>query len=59
MMNKPRLVETYPSGYTIHTYDIEGGKTTFHHYLLCLDGTCNFYNTLEEAQEVLNFDINL
>ncbi len=59
MMNKPKLVGASSIGHTIHSYDIEGGKTTFHHFLLCLDGVCNFYNTLEEAEKALNFDINL
>ena len=58
-MNKPELIETSSLGHTIHSYDIEGGKTTFHHFLLCLNGACNFYSTLDEAEKALNFDINL
>ena len=54
MMNKPKLVGSSSLGHTIHSYDIEGGKTTYHHFLLCLDGVCNFYNTLEEAEKALN-----
>ena len=58
-MNKPELLRISSDGHTIHSYDIEGGKTTFHHFLLCLNGVCNFYNTLEEAQKRLNFDKNV
>ena len=54
-MQKPELVYTSPLGATIHSYDIEGGKTTFHRYLGCYLGSCEFYGTLEEAKEALKF----
>ena len=58
-MNKPELLGISSQGHTLHSYDIEGGKTTYHHFLVCLDGVCSFYNTLEDAKRTLNFDINL
>ena len=54
-MNKPKLLETGLNGATIHSYEIEGGKTTFHHFLVCYKGVCEFFNTKEEAQEALKF----
>ena len=54
-MQKPELIEISPEGATIHSYDIEGGKTTFHRFLACYLGVCEFHNTLEEAKESLKF----
>ena len=54
-MQKPELVETSPRGATIHSYDNEGGQTTFHRYLGCYLGSCEFYGTLDEAKEALKF----
>ena len=54
-MQNPELVYTSPLGATIHSYDIEGGKTTFHRYLGCYLGSCEFYGTLDEAKEALKF----
>jgi len=39
-----------PEGVTVHTYDIMGGKTTFHRFLGCYLGSCAFYNTIDEAK---------
>ena len=49
-MRKPKLLYKSPEGATIHAYDIEGGKRTFERFLACLEGSCDFYSTLEEAQ---------
>jgi hypothetical protein len=49
-MKKPQLMYTSPNGGTVHSYDIEGGKQTFHHYLACKQGECKFYPTLDEAR---------
>ncbi len=54
-MRKPKLLQTSPRGATIHLYDIEGGKTTFERFLGCLNGSCTFYETLEEAKHALKF----
>ncbi len=48
-MKKPKLLYTTPEGGTIHTYDLEGGKSTFERFLGCYLGNCTFYNTYEEA----------
>ena len=50
-MQKPELIEMSPAGATIHSYDIEGGQTTFHRYLRCYLGVCEFHNTLQEAKD--------
>ena len=49
-MKKPTLMYTAPDGGTIHAYDIEGGKRTFHKFLACYSGSCEFYNTFEDAR---------
>ena len=54
-MNKPKLLETSQDGATIRSYEIEGGKTTFHHFLGCYKGSCEFYNTKEQARTALKF----
>ena len=48
-MNKPELLHITPQGGTIHSYDIEGGSTTFHRFLGCVEGSCEFFGTKEEA----------
>ena len=48
-MKKPKLLYKSPQGATIHSYDLEGGKTTFHRFLGCVEGSCVFFNTKEEA----------
>ena len=54
-MRKPKLLYTSPAGATIHSYDLEGGKTTFEGYLGCYLGACVFHNTYESAKEALKF----
>ena len=54
-MQKPKLLYMSPEGRTIHSYDIMGGKTTFHHFLGCKLGSCEFYNSEEEAKKALKF----
>ena len=48
-MRKPELLHKTPQGATIHLYDLEGGKTTFERFLGCIEGSCEFFNTKEEA----------
>ena len=50
-MNKPELLHITPQGGTIHTYDIQGGSTTFHRFLACTEGDCQFFNTKKEATD--------
>ena len=52
-MKKPKLLYKSPQGATIHSYDLEGGKTTFHRFLGCVEGSCEFYDTREEAQTAI------
>ncbi len=52
-MKKPRLLYMAPQGATIHSYDLEGGKTTFSRFLACYLGSCTFYGTMKEAQNAL------
>ena len=51
-MHKPKLMYTSPEGGTVHSYDIEGGKQSFHRFLACYLGSCEFYNTFDEARLV-------
>ena len=48
-MRKPELLHKTPQGATIHLYDLEGGKTTFERFLGCLEGSCSFYDTYQDA----------
>ena len=48
-MKKPKLLYKSPQGATIHSYDLEGGKTTFHRFLGCVEGSCEFFDTKEDA----------
>ena len=50
-MNKPELLHMTPQGGTIHSYDIEGGSSTFHRFLACTEGDCKFFNTKKEATD--------
>ena len=38
-----------PEGSTIHSYELEGGSTTFQRFLGCVGGSCEFFDTKEEA----------
>ena len=53
-MKKPELLHMTPQGATIHSYDIEGGKTTFERFLGCLEGSCEFYDSLQEAKTAVS-----
>ena len=53
MNTKPKLILQTDKGGTIHTYPVTGGKTTFEKYLSCYTGTCEFFNSIEEAKEHL------
>ena len=50
-MNKPELLHMTPQGGTIHSYDIEGGSSTFHRFLACTEGDCKFFSTKKEATD--------
>ena len=58
-MRKPKLLYTSPAGATIHSYDLEGGKTTFERYLGCYLGACVFHTRMSQLKKPLNFDIIL
>ena len=48
-MRRPQLLHMTPAGHTIPSYDIEGGQTTFEHFLGCVEGSCEFFKTKEAA----------
>ena len=48
-MKKPELLHITPQGNTIYAYDLEGGNTTFHRFLGCIEGSCVFFDTKEAA----------
>ena len=52
-MRKPKLLRKSSQGATIHSYDIEGGKTTFERFLACYEGSCVFYKSMEDAEKYL------
>jgi len=52
-MKKPKLLKKNSQGATIHSYDIEGGKTTFERFLACYEGSCVFYETMYDAEQYL------
>ena len=52
-MRKPKLLQTTSQGGTIHSYDIEGGKTTFERFLACQEGYCVFYSSMKDAEKHL------
>ena len=52
-MKTPSLLQKTPQGATIHSNDLEGGKTTYSRFLACYRGSCAFYGTMEEAQNAL------
>ena len=49
-MKKPELLKTDGKGGTIHSYQLSGGHTTYDKYLACLNGVCEFHNTVELAE---------
>ena len=53
-MQKPQLLYTSPLGATIHSYDLLGGKTTFHRFLGCYHGNCTFYSSLDDARTAVS-----
>jgi len=54
MKSKPELILTTPSGGTVHTYPLTGGKSTFVRYLSCYVGSCKFCNDMDEAKNHLS-----
>ena len=50
LMKKPELLKTHSNGGTIHSYQLSGGHTTYDKYLACLNGVCEFHNTVELAE---------
>ena len=53
-MRKPQLLHRSPLGATIHSYDIEGGKRTFEHFLGCYEGHCVFYDSYKRARTAVS-----
>ena len=52
-MNKPELLFTSRGGGTIHSYELTGGKTVYERFLACYEGSCVFYNCMEDAEKYL------
>ena len=53
-MRKPELLHTSPLGATIHSYDLEGGHSTFERFLGCYMGHCIFYDSFDEARTAVS-----
>ena len=52
-MRKPKLLYKGLQGAVIYSYDIEGGKTTCERFLGCIEGSCSFYNTMDDAKRAV------
>ena len=53
-MNKPELLYTHRGGVTIHSYELTGGKTVYERFLACFQGSCNFYDNMDDAKRSIN-----
>ena len=53
-MRKPKLLHKSSLGATIHSFDLEGGKTTFERFLGCYEGKCEFYNSYDRARTAVS-----
>ena len=53
-MNKPELLYTHRGGGTIHSYELTGGKTVYDRFLACFQGSCNFYDNMDDAKRSIN-----
>ena len=48
-MKKPTLLHMTPQGATKHSFHLEGGQTTFQRFLGFIEGSCEFFDTKEDA----------
>ena len=50
-MELPELIYAPIDGGTIHKYEIIGGKRKFLRFIGCYLGKCNFYKTIDDAND--------
>ncbi len=53
----PQLIQTHQNGGTIHKYELSGGKKQFMRFIGCFDGSCKFFNDVEEATRYLETNV--
>ena len=61
-MALPELIYAPIEGGTIHRYEIIGGKRKFLRFIGCYLGKCNFYKSIDDANDYiksLNNDQNI
>ena len=61
-MALPELIYAPIEGGTIHRYEIIGGKRKFLRFIGCYLGKCNFYKSIDDANDYirsLNDDQNI
>ena len=54
----PQLIQANSNGGTIHKYKLSGGKTLFMRYIGCFNGSCKFFNDIDEATKFIHYDNN-
>ena len=52
-MGLPELKNTPIEGGTIHKYEISGGKRKFLRFIGCYLGKCNFYKSIDDANDYI------
>ena len=52
-MGLPELINTPIEGGTIHKYEIIGGKRKFLRFIGCYLGKCNFYKSIDDANDYI------
>ena len=52
-MGLPELIYAPIEGGTIHKYEITGGKRKFLRFIGCYLGKCNFYKSIDDANDYI------
>ena len=52
-MGLPELIYAPIEGGTIHKYEIIGGKRKFLRFIACYLGKCNFYKSIDDANDYI------
>ena len=52
-MSLPELIYAPLEGGTIHKYELSGGKSKFLRFIGCYLGQCNFYKSIDDANDYI------
>ena len=52
-MSLPELIYAPLEGGTIHKYELSGGKRKFLRFIGCYLGQCNFYKSIDDANDYI------